>query len=66
MIVSDLKVNGSIYTTGQNKIKGDLLMILGASLYGVSNGLEEFFVRNRPLYEVVGQVRFVLAHYLWC
>lgn len=35
---------------------GNGLMILGATLYGLSNSLEEFFVRNRPLYEVVGSL----------
>lgn len=31
-------------------------MLVGATLYGLSNGLEEFLVRNRPLYEVVGSL----------
>ncbi|KZP01569.1 DUF914-domain-containing protein, partial [Calocera viscosa TUFC12733] len=39
-------------------VRGDILMIIGATLYGVSNATEEFFVRNRPLYEVVGQMGF--------
>jgi len=39
-----------------NKGKGDAFMILGASLYGFTNATEEFFVRKRPLYEVVGQL----------
>jgi solute carrier family 35 protein F1/2 len=32
-------------------------MIIGATLYGISNSLEEIFIKNRPLYEIVGQVR---------
>jgi len=38
------------------KGKGDAFMILGATLYGFTNATEEFFVRRRPLYEVVGQM----------
>jgi len=40
----------------QNKGKGDAFMIAGATLYGFTNATEEFFVRKRPLYEVVGQL----------
>jgi len=39
-----------------NLVKGDLFMIFGASLYGFTNAYEEFFVRQSPLYEVVGQL----------
>ncbi|KAM6502213.1 DUF914 domain membrane protein [Amanita muscaria] len=47
--------------TGKNweaisKGKGDAFMIAGATLYGFTNATEEFFVRKRPLYEVVGQL----------
>lgn len=38
------------------KGKGDGFMIAGATLYGFTNATEEFFVRKRPLYEVVGQL----------
>jgi solute carrier family 35 protein F1/2 len=38
------------------KGKGDAFMIAGATLYGFTNATEEFFVRKRPLYEVVGQL----------
>ncbi|KAI6110991.1 hypothetical protein EV401DRAFT_1990730 [Pisolithus croceorrhizus] len=34
--------------------KGDAFMILGATLYGFTNAMEEFFVK-RSLHEVVGQ-----------
>ncbi|THH09911.1 hypothetical protein EW145_g1678 [Phellinidium pouzarii] len=37
-------------------VKGDIFMIFGATLYGFTNATEEFFVRRRPLYEVVGQL----------
>ncbi|KAJ2915450.1 hypothetical protein MD484_g4940, partial [Candolleomyces efflorescens] len=36
--------------------KGDAFMIAGATLYGFTNATEEFLVRKRPLYEVVGQL----------
>ncbi|KAG8220937.1 solute carrier family 35 member SLC35F1/F2/F6 [Butyriboletus roseoflavus] len=36
--------------------KGDAFMIVGATLYGFTNATEEFLVRRRPLYEVVGQL----------
>ncbi|EIN06096.1 DUF914-domain-containing protein [Punctularia strigosozonata HHB-11173 SS5] len=39
-----------------NMAKGDVFMIVGATLYGFTNATEEFFVRKRPLYEVVGQM----------
>ncbi|KAH8983157.1 DUF914-domain-containing protein, partial [Lactarius hatsudake] len=39
-----------------SKGKGDAFMIVGATLYGFTNATEEFFVRKRPLYEVVGQL----------
>ncbi|KDN47634.1 hypothetical protein RSAG8_03424, partial [Rhizoctonia solani AG-8 WAC10335] len=37
-------------------VKGDLFMLAGATLYGFTNATEEFLVRKRPLYEVVGQL----------
>lgn len=36
--------------------KGDAFMIAGATLYGFCNATEEFLVRKRPLYEVLGQL----------
>jgi len=39
-----------------DKVKGDIFMIVGATLYGFTNATEEFFVRRSPLYEVVGQL----------
>ncbi|KAF8518954.1 DUF914-domain-containing protein [Hysterangium stoloniferum] len=39
-------------------VKGDIFMIIGASLYGFTNATEEFFVRRSPLYEVVGMLGF--------
>jgi len=39
-----------------SKVKGDFFMLGGATLYGFTNAAEEFFVRQSPLYEVVGQL----------
>jgi len=39
-----------------SKVKGDMFMLAGATLYGFTNAAEEFFVRKSPLYEVVGQL----------
>jgi len=39
-----------------SRAKGDCFMLAGATLYGFTNATEEFFVRRRPLYEVVGQL----------
>ncbi|CAL1714743.1 unnamed protein product [Somion occarium] len=39
-----------------SRAKGDVFMIVGATLYGFTNATEEFFVRKSPLYEVVGQL----------
>ncbi|OLY81454.1 putative solute carrier family 35 member [Smittium mucronatum] len=36
---------------GQNPLKGDLFMILGATCYATSNILLEYVVRKRPIYE---------------
>jgi len=37
-------------------VRGDVFMIVGATLYGFTNATEEKFVRASPLYEVVGQL----------
>jgi len=42
--------------TAVSRAKGDCFMLAGATLYGFTNATEEFFVRKRPLYEVVGQL----------
>jgi len=52
---------GSDHLTGKSwqavhKVKGDMFMIAGSTLYGFTNAAEEFFVRQSPFYEVVGQL----------
>ncbi|KAF9530357.1 hypothetical protein CPB83DRAFT_763184 [Crepidotus variabilis] len=42
--------------TPSARSKGDGFMIAGATLYGLTNASEEFLVRKRPLYEVIGQL----------
>jgi len=55
MLVSSDLLTGKNGGNG-SKGEGDGFMILGATLYGISNATEEFFVRKSPLYEVVGQL----------
>ncbi|KAF9786380.1 DUF914-domain-containing protein [Thelephora terrestris] len=55
LVVSDqLTANGGHEV--HDKAKGDLFMVIGATLYGISNATEEFLVRKSPLYEVLGQL----------
>lgn len=55
LIASDHLTQGGLTSTS-SKLKGDLIMIAGATLYGFNNATKEFLVRKRPLYEVLGQV----------
>ncbi|KAK3841006.1 MAG: DUF914 domain membrane protein [Linnemannia gamsii] len=43
---------------GSDYIKGDLFCIAGATFYALSNVGQEYLVRQRPIYEVVGQLGF--------
>ncbi|KAI0018130.1 solute carrier family 35 member F1 [Xylariomycetidae sp. FL0641] len=38
---------------GVNMLRGDLFALLGATLYGLTNAAEEWFVSKRPMYEVL-------------
>lgn len=38
---------------GDNRLKGDLFCLLGATLYGTSNVLEEWLVSKAPMYHVL-------------
>jgi len=58
LLVASDNLSGAKSWTAVNRAKGDGLMIAGATLYGITNASEEFFVRKRPLYEVVGQLGF--------
>lgn len=54
LVVSDFVTDKNY--PAMDRAKGDGFMIAGATLYGFTNATEEFFVRKRPLYEVVGQL----------
>ncbi|TFL02085.1 DUF914-domain-containing protein [Pterulicium gracile] len=55
MLVASDQLTNKDYVAA-NVAKGNGLMLAGATLYGFTNATEEFFVRNSPLYEVVGQL----------
>ncbi|KAH6854802.1 hypothetical protein B0I37DRAFT_363063 [Chaetomium sp. MPI-CAGE-AT-0009] len=52
LLASD-HLTGSNGGQGRNMLKGDLFALLGATLYGISNVFEEWFVSKRPVYEVL-------------
>ncbi|EIW83608.1 DUF914-domain-containing protein [Coniophora puteana RWD-64-598 SS2] len=54
LVASDLLTDKNY--SAPNRGEGDAFMIVAATLYGFTNATEEFFVRRRPLYEVVGQI----------
>ncbi|KAH6916086.1 DUF914 domain membrane protein [Coprinopsis sp. MPI-PUGE-AT-0042] len=54
VVVSDIVTNKGWDPIARGK--GDAFMIAGATLYGFTNATEEFLVRKRPLYEVLGQL----------
>ncbi|KAJ1963697.1 hypothetical protein IWQ62_003138 [Dispira parvispora] len=41
---------------GPDPLKGDLFCVLGATLYGISNVIQEFSVHEFPIYEVVAHL----------
>ncbi|CAE6532432.1 unnamed protein product [Rhizoctonia solani] len=56
MLIASDHLTGTGQYPASSMVKGDLFMLAGATLYGFTNATEEFFVRQRPLYEVVGQL----------
>ncbi|KAF9779716.1 DUF914-domain-containing protein [Thelephora terrestris] len=56
MLVGSNLLSGVILWQPVDEVKGDLFMVAGATLYGLNNAAEEFFVRQSPLYEVLGQL----------
>ncbi|KAB5528871.1 hypothetical protein GE09DRAFT_1148708 [Coniochaeta sp. 2T2.1] len=52
LLASD-HITGSNGGRAANAVKGDLFGLLGATLYGLSNVFEEWFVSKRPVYEVL-------------
>ncbi|XP_073299633.1 uncharacterized protein [Primulina huaijiensis] len=53
VIVVFSDVHSADRASGSNPIKGDLLVIAGATLYGVSNVSEEFFVKSADRVELM-------------
>lgn len=45
-----------ILLPGENKLIGDLLVLGGATLYGISNVCEEYIVRNLSRVEFLGMI----------
>jgi len=58
LLARDAVTGRSTPGTVSTELKGDLFMLLGATLYGFTNVAEEFLVSKAPLYEVVGQIGF--------
>ncbi|KAK4046333.1 hypothetical protein OIO90_006591, partial [Microbotryomycetes sp. JL221] len=56
LVTSDYHIDQT--TKADNKVIGDILMLVGATGYGLSNALVDRFVRKRPLYEVMGALGF--------
>lgn len=52
LLASD-HITGSNGGPAPDALKGDLFGLLGATLYGLSNVFEEWFVSKRPVYEVL-------------
>ncbi|KAL2161012.1 hypothetical protein VTH06DRAFT_8725 [Thermothelomyces fergusii] len=52
LLASD-HITGSNGGPASDMLKGDLFALLGATLYGISNVFEEWFVSKRPVYEVL-------------
>ncbi|GAD97386.1 DUF914 domain membrane protein [Paecilomyces variotii No. 5] len=57
LIASD-HITGSNGGKALDQVKGDLFALLAATMYGLSNTTEEYFVSTRPMYEVIGQLSF--------
>ncbi|CUA68954.1 hypothetical protein RSOLAG22IIIB_08208 [Rhizoctonia solani] len=55
MLVASDNLTGTEHPAA-SMVKEDLFMLAEATLYGFTNATEEFLVRKRPLYEVVGQL----------
>ncbi|CAK7242014.1 MAG: hypothetical protein STHCBS139747_003488 [Sporothrix thermara] len=57
LLASD-HITGSNGGPTADKLKGDLFGLLGATLYGMSNVFEEWFVSRKPYYEVLACLGF--------
>ncbi|GBC04454.1 hypothetical protein RclHR1_00570010 [Rhizophagus clarus] len=57
IIASDF-IGGMDMHSATKPVVGDIFCLLSATFYAISNVTEEYFVRQRPLYEVIGQMGF--------
>ncbi|RHZ76868.1 hypothetical protein Glove_188g84 [Diversispora epigaea] len=57
IIAGDFDVGTDMFLASR-PILGDMFCLISATLYGISNTIEEYCVRKRPFYEVVGQMGF--------
>ncbi|KAI1436409.1 DUF914-domain-containing protein [Xylaria sp. CBS 124048] len=57
LLASD-HIQGTNGGPGVNLLKGDLFALLGATIYGLTNTFEEWFVSKRPAYEVLAFLGF--------
>ncbi|CAG8533416.1 24656_t:CDS:2 [Dentiscutata erythropus] len=57
LIEADFKSGKDMYYA-VDPIKGDILCLISATFFGISNVIEEYYVRKRPAYEVLGQMGF--------
>ena len=55
LLASDA-IQGNNNYDPDNALKGDLFALAGATLYGLSNVFEEWFVSKRPMYEVLAML----------
>ncbi|KAF0531776.1 DUF914-domain-containing protein [Gigaspora margarita] len=55
LIEGDFQSGKDIYYA-VDPIKGDILCLISATFFGISNVVEEYYVRKRPAYEVLGQM----------
>lgn len=58
LLASDAMTGTSTYAP-ENKLKGDLFGLAGATCYGLSNVFEEWYVSKRPMYEVLSFMGFI-------
>ncbi|CAG8570349.1 11749_t:CDS:2 [Diversispora eburnea] len=57
IIAGDFDAGTDMFTANK-RVLGDIFCLISATLYGISNTVEEYCVRKRPFYEVVGQMGF--------
>lgn len=57
LLASD-HITGGNSGPAENRLKGDLFALLGASLYGTSNVLEEWLVSKAPMHHVLAFIGF--------